>query len=125
MPSSDTSEQTLDSNRTSAVHQPFSWLGDDVKDHPLADFVALTMDICSGVQTCMEIVHLSDLVRSENEDLEPEQAELPAVNAYDAGKLMRLAIVTTRLLREYAARQIDLINTRGHEHLQVMKGRAK
>ena len=125
MPDINTPEQTPESNRTSAVHQPFSWLGDDVKDHPIADFVALTMDICSGVQTCMEIVHLSDLVRSENEELEPEQAELPAVNAYDSGKLMRLAIGTTRLLREYAARQIDLINTRGREHLQGMKGRAK
>jgi hypothetical protein len=124
MPSTTTPEQT-NSNRTSAVHQPFSWLGDDVKDHPIADFVALTMDVCSGVQTCMEIVHLSDLVRSENADLDHEDAELPAVNANDAGKLMRLAIGTTRLLREYAARQIDSINVHGLERLQVMKGRAK
>ena len=125
MPSTITPEQTPNSNRTNAVHQPFSWLADDVKDDPLADFVALTMDVCDGVHSCLQIFHLSDLVRSENEDLEPEDAELPAVNANDAGNLLRLAIVTIRMLRDYAARQIDSINVHRVERLQGMKGRAK
>ena len=125
MPGNNTPEQTLASNLTSAVHQPFSWLGDDVKDHPLADFLALTMDIGRGMQTCLEIVHLSDLVRSENAELEPEQAELPAVNGYDAGNLLRFTIAAARLLHESAARQIDSVNMRGVERIQAVKGRVK
>ena len=108
-----------------AVHQPFTWLADDVTDYPMADFLALTMDICDGVHSCLQIVHLSDLIRSENDDRAPEDAELPAVNAYDSAKLMRLSIGTIRLLRDYAARQIDWINANGAEQLQRMKGRAK
>ena len=125
MPSTNTPEETLESNLTSAVHQPFSWLGDDVKDHPLADFLALAMDVGRGMQTCLEIVHLSDLVRSENAELDPEDAELPAVNGYDAGNLLRFTIAAARLLHESAARHIDSINMRGVERLQAGKGRAK
>ena len=121
MPSTNTPEQTLASNLTSGVHQPFSWLGDDVKNHPLADFLALAMDVGRGMQTCLEIVHLSDLIRSENAELDPEDAELPAVNGYDAGNLKRLTIAAARLLHETAARHIDSVNPRGVD----MKGRVK
>ena len=113
MSSNNSSEQSPTFDLKSAVHQPFSWLGDDVKGHPLADFLALTMDIGRGMQTCLEIYHMSDLVRSENAELEPEQAELPAVNGYAAGNLLRFTIAAARLLHEAAARQIDSVNMRG------------
>ena len=71
------------------------------------------MDIGRGMQTCLEIYHMSDLVRSENAELEPEQAELPAVNGYAAGNLLRFTIAAARLLHETAARQIDSVNMRG------------
>ena len=107
------------------MHQPFSWLADDVTDYPMADFLELTMDICDGVHSCLEIVHLSDLIRSENDDRIAENVELPAVNANDAAKLQRLSIGAIRMLRDSAARHIDWINANGAEQLQRMKGRAK
>ena len=125
MPDTNTPEQSPTFDNSSAVHQPFSWLGDDVKDHPIADFVALTMDVGRGVQTCLEIVHLSDLVRSENAELDPEDAELPAVNGYDASNLLRFTIAAARLLHESAARQIDSVNMRGVERLQATKRAAE
>ena len=125
MPNTNTPEQTQKFDRRRAVHQPFSWIFDDAKDYPMADFVALTMDIADGIHTCLEIVQLSNLIRSENDDRAPEDAELPAVNANDAGKLQRLTIAATRLLRDYAARRIDWINEYGPESLRPMKARAK
>jgi len=124
MPSTSTPEQTPKSHRSSAAHQPFSWFADDVKDYPIADFVALTMDICGGIQTCLEIIHVSDLARSSNAELDPEEAKVPTLNAYDATKLLRQSIASAALLQEIAAKKIDWINTYGAGHLQNMKDRA-
>src|SRR5438477_8730785 len=98
--STNTPEQTPESNLTSAVHQPFTWLGDDVKDYPMADFVELTMDVSRGIHACLEIIEASNLERSWNAELDPEDATLPTLNRNDTGKLMRLTIATIRLLRE-------------------------
>lgn len=125
MPSTNTPEQTTDSHPINAVHQPFSWLADEAKDLPMADFVSLTMDVCDGIHSCLQIIHVSDLERSSNADLDPEEAKVPAVNANDAGKLLRLCIATTRLLRDHTAHKIDWINAHGAELLQTMKTRAK
>ena len=118
-------DQTPQLDHNSAIHRPFSWLRDDVKDYPMADFIALTMDICGGIQTCLEIIHASDLARSSNADLDPEDTEVPTVNAYDATKLLRQSIASAALLQEIAAKKIDWINTYGAVHLKSMKDRAK
>jgi len=125
MPNVNTSEQTLESNPSSAVHKPFSWLRDDVKNHPMADFVALTMDVCDGIKTCLEIIHVSNLERSSNAELDPQDAELPAVNAHDATNLLRFTIASAKLLRGVANEKIDMINAYGMAELQNMKVRAK
>src|SRR5438445_13658498 len=118
MTDTNTSDQTPKFNPKLAVHQPFTWLADEVADYPMADFLELTMDICDGVHCCLEIVYLSDLIRSENDDRIAENVELPAVNANDAAKLQRLAIGAIRMLRNSAARKIDWINAHGAEQLQ-------
>ena len=126
MTDTNTPEQTLESNRSSAVHKPFSWLRDDVKNHPMADFVALTVDVCDGIKTCLEIIHVSNLERSSNAELDPEEAELPAVNAHDATNLLRFSIASVKLLRGVAAEKIDMINAYGIGHLHsIMKVRPK
>ena len=99
-----------------AVHQPFSWLADDAKGHPVAEFVALTLDVSNGLESCLEIIESSHLDRV---DLDPEDTELPAVDAYNAGKMLRLAIVTARQLRQQAHELLDWINKHGPGRLQA------
>jgi hypothetical protein len=91
----------------SSVHQPFSWLADDARRYPLAEFVALTLDVSNGIESCLELVESSFL---DQIDLDPEGTELPTISPYDAGKLLRLAIAAARLLRDHAERKIDWIN---------------
>jgi len=112
-------------DHSSAVHKPFSWLSDDVKDYPMADFTALTIDVCRGIQTCLEIVHVSNLERASNAELDPEDAELPLVNAFDTTKLLRLSIASATLLQQAATDKLSWINAHGAGHLRAMKNRAK
>jgi len=118
-------EQTPQLDESSAVHQPFSWLRDEVKDYPMADFVALTMDICRGIETCLQIVHASDLERSSNAALDPEDAELPLLDVFDTTNLLRLSIVSSALLHELAAKKLGRINANALGHLTSVKDRAK
>ena len=122
MPSTNTPKQTPRFNHGAAAHQPFSWLADDAKDYPLADFVALTRDISSGVHTCLEIYNASALVREENCDALPGEEVLPAVTRVDAENLLRLAIGTSKLLHESAEQTLAWINAHGPRHVQAMKG---
>jgi len=123
MPCTATPEQTP--NRTRALHQPFSWIDDAAKDYPMADFFALTLDVCNGIQTCLEISESSDLECTCHSDLAPDDAELPVLSAYHAGILRRFSIASARLLRECADQKINWINEYGPEHLLAMKTRAK
>ena len=110
------STSTPTPKRKRAVHQPFSWLADDAKGHPVAEFVALTHDVSSGLESCLEIIESSHLDRV---DLDPEGTELPAIDVYDAGKILRLAIVTARQLREHAAELLEWIDEHGPGRLQA------
>ena len=110
------------SNRKHALHQPFSWLADNARRYPLAEFVALTLDVSHGIESCLEIVESNFL---DQIDLDPEGTELPTVDAYDAGKLLRLAIATVRLLRQHAEQKVGWINKHGPGQLQAMKDRVK
>ena len=116
------STSTPTPKRRQAVHQPFSWLADDAKGHPVAEFVALTLDVSNGLESCLEIVESNFLDQS---DLDPEGTELPTVDAYDAGKLLRLAIATVRQLRQHAEQKVAWINKHGAGQLQAMKDRVK
>ena len=108
--------------RRHAVHQPFSWLADDARNYPLAEFVALVLDVSHGIESCLEIVESNFL---DQIDLDPEGTELPTVDAYDAGKLLRLAIATVRQLRQHAEQKVAWINKHGAGQLQAMKDRVK
>jgi len=120
--STTTPEQSPTSNRTNAVHQPFSWINDDARDYPMADFLALTVDVCNGVHTCLEIVNSRVLERAPHADAIPAEEATPAVTMPDAENLLRLSIAVTKLLRAAAERNIHWINAHGAEHLQAMKG---
>jgi len=125
MPNPSTSEQTHTSQRPQAVHEPFNWLTDEAKNYPMADFIALAMDVSGGVHACLEIVESSRLAQSENIGRDPEDVELPLVTPTDAERLLRFAISATWLLREHAEQRVNWINEQGPRHLQTLKERAK
>lgn len=102
----------VDVQATPAAHQPFSWLGDELKDHDSADFVALTMDVCFGIETCLELVHSSGLERAFNRDADPGQESAPALDLGCTERLLRLAIVSSRLLSASAEQRINWLSSR-------------
>ena len=120
-----TPNQTPPLDDSSAVHKPFSWLRDEVKDHPMANFVALTMDVCRGIETCLQIVHASDLERSSNAEVDPEDAELPVLNVFDTTNLLRLSIASAALLHEVAAKKLGSINAHALGQFKSVKDRTK
>ena len=123
--STTTPEQSPTPNRTNAVHQPFSWIDDAARDYPSADFVSLTIDVCNGVHTCLEIIEASDPECGCPSDPDADEAELPVVSAHHTGILRRFCIAATRLLREHADQKAAWINAHGIAHLEALKDRAK
>ena len=125
MPSTNTPKQTPELDQKNAAHQPFSWMDPAVIDYPTADFVALTRDVCAGIQTCLEIVNSSDLERKANADASHGEEVLPAATSHDAENLLRMAIGTSKLLLDLAEQKINWINTYGAGHLRSLKSGAK
>ena len=82
------------------LHQPFTWLADRVRLDAGAQFTELTMDICYGLQTCLELVHAASASPS------------PVLGHSDADRLLRLAIASTGLLAAAAEDRINWINER-------------
>lgn len=82
------------------THKPFSWLVGSAKDDQNAQFAALTMDICHGVETCLELVHVSNLERDHG----------PTLNPNDTERLLRMAMASMRLLGESAESTIEHMN---------------
>jgi len=89
----------------------------------MADFFALTLDVCNGVHTCLEIVNSSGLVCPSDDDAASE--EVPAVTVVDAEHLLRLSIAVVTLLRQSAEQEISWINEHGVAHLQALKDSAE
>ena len=82
------------------LHQPFSWLNARVQLDAGAQFTELTMDICYGLQTCLELVHAASASPS------------PVLGHSDADRLLRLAIASAGLLAGAAQDHINWINER-------------
>lgn len=103
-------------NFQTAVHQPFSWFSKEAKDYPMAEFVGLTIDVCNGIQTCLELINTSDLDRQAAED---GGDVTPAINTQDSSYLLRLAIATSKLMSHEAERRIAWINEYGPRKLEA------
>jgi hypothetical protein len=84
------------------THKPFSWLVGDAKDDQGARFAALTMDICQGVGTCLELVHTSSLDSDDG----------PTLGQHDTDRLLRMAVASMRLLSDSAESSIEHMNKR-------------
>ena len=121
MPDTNTPEQTPKPNRARPFHQPFSWIDDAARTYPAAEFFALTVDVCNGICTCLEIIEASDPECRCDAEPDDDEAELPMVSAYHAGILRRLSIVSARLLREHAELRIAWINEHAVAQLEALK----
>ncbi|MDB5911193.1 MAG: hypothetical protein JWP34_5310 [Massilia sp.] len=93
-----------------AAHTPFSWLHFGAEDDRSAQFAALAVDVCSGVDLCLEILHADHMVRLNNQDADPGEEERPAFSPSDGERLLRLAMVSTRLLAEAAMAATERAN---------------
>ncbi|QRX83273.1 hypothetical protein [Glaciimonas sp. PAMC28666] len=88
--------------RPAATHKSFSWIHPQVKYDEHADFCALTMDVCQGIQTCIDVAHMSHMNR--------DNGTAPALNLMDTERLLRLALVSSQMLGEIAAERIEAFN---------------
>lgn len=100
--------------RTS-LHEPFSWVDKGGAFDAGAELAAMTMDVCHGIEVCLEIVSACNLEHEFNRDADPGQEELPLLNESDTSRLMRLAMVSARLLSFSAERHIARHNERAQK----------
>lgn len=93
-----------------AVHRQFSWLCGIAKDTDHGKLAELTMDVCRGIRTCLELVNSSELERVHNTDADPRGESPPILDVVDTDHLLRLAIVASKLLGDEAERRIFRMN---------------
>jgi hypothetical protein len=94
-----------------SAHQRFHWIDGPSKDTAYAAFLEMTYDLAAGINTCLEILHAAELQRETNYIAEDDETAAPAVWAFDAEKLLRMAIVSSSLLTQEAMRRIEAENT--------------
>lgn len=88
------------------LHKAFSWVEKGVADVAGADFAALTMDVCRGIETCLELMHVTDIsVSSGAGDEDP-----PILGTVDKERLLLLAQAAARMLGDRANLRVDNIN---------------
>lgn len=117
--------QTPEFDIFAGAHKPFSWISEEAQCHPMADFATLTLDVCNGLNVCLEIAHNSDLERLNNADRAPGKEILPTTSIIDTSHLMRLAIASTTLIARLAEREIDSINKYGTKKSKANSGGAR
>ena len=106
------------------THKPFSWLHGTAVDSPHAAFITTTLDICAGVQTCLEIIHNSGMERESNRDADPGTECMAVVGVFDEARLLRLAIASVELLRDAAEHKVSLINDQAAQSVRFQKAAA-
>lgn len=99
------------------IHQPFSWVGHIPGDRN-ADFAALTLDVCQGVQTCLELIHSSDLaIAAGGGDESP-----PVLGFGDRERLLLLSTATMRMLGLQAEGHIGYLGDKARKAEAEKKG---
>jgi len=87
-------------------HKPFSWLHTETLNRN-AGFIESVADMCTGLQTCLQLVNSTDMAlhaRTWGDDGQP------VLGRVDRERLLRLAIAVTGALADGAHREIEWIN---------------
>jgi hypothetical protein len=88
------------------IHQAFSWVEKGVADVDGAEFAALTVDVCRGIETCLQLMHVTDIsVGSGAGDEDP-----PILGVVDKERLLLLAQAAAHMLGDRANMRIDDMN---------------
>ena len=91
---------------TTPAHQAFSWLEGAAADSQDAQFAALALDVCHGLQTCLGLVHAADQSSAPDAN-----AEHPLIlGAVDRERLLLLAGAAVRMLGDRAAGRVEKLN---------------
>jgi len=88
------------------IHQAFSWLVGSAADSHDAQFAALALDVCHGLQTCLGLVHAAD--QSSGPDADADV--LPILGAADKERLLLLAGAAVRMLGDRASVRVEKLN---------------
>jgi hypothetical protein len=96
--------------------EEFSWLSDDLLGDAGARFAARMKDLGYGVQTCLKLIEASELEQEHcrNQDPVKEGAvpDVPMLNAFYTGTLMRLAITVSGIIGAEAEEFLDVAQAR-------------
>jgi hypothetical protein len=95
-----------------ALHVPFAWLDATLQHDHQAVFAALTMDVCNGMQTCLQLVHSDLLTRNRNQIADLGQEDAPLLDKAGGERLLLLATAAARMLSERAEEYIDAMHHR-------------
>lgn len=96
--------------KSGAVHERFSWLHKSLEFDREAQFTATASDVCKGIVLVLELVHTSNLDRSNNEQCDPGAASHPTLGVIDTERLFLFAQAAARMLAADAERNIDRMN---------------
>lgn len=91
-----------DLNSTRNNFKPFDWLHDAARREPGADLTSDTLDTARGIACALELVNASMLADVDEEG--------PTLDLNQRESLLRLAIVSARMLSAQADREIDRRN---------------
>ncbi|MVW64539.1 hypothetical protein GPY61_31965 [Massilia sp. NEAU-DD11] len=89
------------------THRPFSRLDPGATSRG-AVFIESVADMCAGLQTCLQLVHSTDLAVQARAMDDDEPA--PSLGVVDRERLLRLAIAVTGALASGAQQEIEWIN---------------
>ena len=103
------------------AHQPFSWVPHALHGDLDAHLAALTFDVCNGVQTCLQLIHSTDMdmsARSSGSDVQP------LLNTVDKEQLLLLATAAVKMLGKQAFERADYLDDQARKAAS-MKGAAR
>ncbi|MGZ9711328.1 hypothetical protein ACXX82_11025 [Glaciimonas sp. GNP009] len=99
MPTQPNPTQPTSSTAPEALHQAFSWLPLHLRADPHAQFIAMTTDVCLGIQTCVDLAYFSTMDRGSD--------TTPMLDVADTDRLLRLVSMSSQMLANDAESRID------------------
>ena len=88
------------------LHRASFWLEGTAADSQDAQFAALAMDVCHGLQTCLSLVHAADQSFGPHVDADVS----PILGAVDKERLLLLAGAAVRMLGDRAVGRVEKLN---------------
>ena len=107
-------EQSTEAPGATAGIEPFSWLTDDARRYPGAEFTTRAYDMAAGIARVLQLVERSEMDRR---DAIPESP--PALTVGDSGTLLRFAIAAAQALATQARDRMAWMDENGAAHVRA------